>query len=58
MTYSTVSGRIAIHVTTMDIAVFKSRSTTFGSNMSVTDERDVSVKVSNKHYDDMILILY
>ena len=53
MTYSTVSGPIAIHVTTIDIDVFKSRSTTFGSNMSVTDERDVSVKVSNKHYDDM-----
>jgi len=55
----TVSGRIAIHVMTIDIAVFKSHSTTIGSSMIVIYKRDVSVKVSrpNKHYDHMIIII-
>jgi len=54
LTYSTVTGGTTIHFTTIDTAVFKSHSTTIGSNMIVTDKRDVSVKVSNEHYDDMI----
>ena len=49
---------MAIHVTTIRVAVFKSCSTTIGSNMIVTDKRDVSVKVSIEHYDGMILIVY